>query len=40
MKTQFGKMDASGKVTIAHSVDLNKIKSPDPLAYAYGYSQG
>lgn len=39
MKTEFGKMDATGKVTITHRIDLSKIKSPDPLAYAFGYTQ-
>lgn len=39
-KTQFGVMDTSGKVTMTHSIDLGKIKSPDPLAYAYGFVQG
>ena len=37
--TEFGMMDASGKVTVTHTIDLAKVKSDDPLAYAYGFSQ-
>lgn len=33
-------MKASGKVVMTHEIDLGKIKSPDPLAYAYGLVQG
>ena len=40
VKTKFGKIDSSGKVIITHSIDLSKIKSSDPLAYAYGFMQG
>jgi len=39
-KTEFGKMDAKGKVTITHTIDISKLKSNDPLAYAYGLVQG
>ena len=39
-ETEFGKMDASGKVVTIHVIDLSKIKSPDPLAYGYGLVQG
>jgi hypothetical protein len=39
-KTKFGKIDSTGKVTITHEIDLSKVKSPDPLAYAYGFMQG
>jgi hypothetical protein len=39
-KTQFGKMDSTGKVVVTHEINLSKLKSPDPLAYAYGLVQG
>ena len=39
-KTKFGKIDSTGKVMITHEIDLSKVKSPDPLAYAYGFTQG
>ena len=39
-KTQFGMMGESGRPVITHSIDLSKVKSSDPLAYAYGLVQG
>jgi len=39
-KTKFGIMAKGGKVTTTHEIDLNKVKSPDPLAFAYGLVQG
>lgn len=39
-KTKFGMIDHSGKVSITHEIDLSEVKSPDPLAYAYGLVQG
>jgi len=29
-----------GKAITTHDIDLSKIKSPDPLAFAYGRVQG
>lgn len=40
VETKFGKMKPSGKVVITHEIDLSKVKSPDPLAYVYGFVQG
>jgi hypothetical protein len=40
VKTKFGKIDSTGKITITHEIDLSKVKSSDPLAYAYGFTQG
>ena len=39
-KTQFGILTPEGKVEKSMEMDLSKIKSPDPLAYAYGFFQG
>lgn len=39
-KTKFGTMTKEGKIINPMSIDLNKIKSPDPLAFAYGLFQG
>jgi hypothetical protein len=39
-KTKFGIMGSTGKVTVTHEIDLSKVKSPDPLAYAYGFVHG
>jgi len=39
-KTKFGVMDSSGKVTTTHEINLAQVKSPDPLAFAYGKVQG
>lgn len=39
-KTKFGTIGESGKAIITHEIDLNKIRSPDPLAYAYGLVRG
>jgi hypothetical protein len=36
---QFGILQPSGKVVKSMSIDVNKVKSPDPLAYSYGYFQ-
>lgn len=33
-------MTEEGKIVNAMEIDLSKIKSPDPLAYAYGFFQG
>lgn len=38
--TQFGILTPQGKVTKSMSIKISEIKSPDPLAYAYGYFQG
>jgi len=38
-KTKFGKLTVSG-MNVTHEIDIAKIKSPDPLAYAYGFVQG
>ena len=38
--TKFGTLKPNGKVVNAMSIDLNKVKSPDPLAYAFGLFQG
>jgi hypothetical protein len=38
--TQFGVMSPEGKVTKEMTIDINKVKSSDPLAYSYGYFQG
>jgi len=40
MKTKFGTLTKEGKIVNPMSIDLNKIKSPDPLAFAYGLFQG
>ena len=39
-KTKFGVMGKSGKVTTTHEIDLSKVKSSDPLAYAFGLVRG
>jgi len=39
-KTKFRVMAKGGKVITTHVIDLNKVKSSDPLAYAYGLAQG
>lgn len=39
-KTKFGILSPTGKETITHEIDLSEVKSPDPLAYAYGLVQG
>jgi hypothetical protein len=39
-KTKFGTIEPSGKTITALEIDLRKIKSSDPLAYAYGLFQG
>ena len=39
-KTKFGYIDSKGKQRVVLSLDLKKLKSKDPLAFAYGRSQG
>ena len=39
-KTKFGVMAKGGKVITTHEIDLSRVKSPDPLVYAYGLVQG
>jgi hypothetical protein len=39
-KTTFGTLTPEGKVTNITRIDISKVKSPDPLAYAYGFAQG
>lgn len=39
-KTKFGTLTPSGKEVDVMEIDLSKVKSPDPLAYAYGFFQG
>jgi len=39
-KTKFGILTPEGKVEKSMAIDLSKIKSPDPLAFAYGLFQG
>jgi len=38
--TTFGTMTPEVKVVNVMEIDLNKVNSPDPLAYSYGYFQG
>lgn len=40
VKTKFSIMAKGGKVTKTHEIDLGKIKSPDPIAYAVGLVRG
>lgn len=40
METVFGKIDAQGNVTETIKLDINKLPSSDPLAFAYGISSG
>ena len=43
MKTKFGKLEMkNGRLieTSVQAIDLSKVKSDDPLAYAYGLVQG
>lgn len=37
---EFGVLSSRGNIVGAMSIDISKIKSPDPLAFAYGYFQG
>jgi hypothetical protein len=39
-KTKFGILQPSGKEIITHEIDLSKVKSPDPIAFAFGLVQG
>jgi hypothetical protein len=39
-KTKFGVLTPQGNLVKTMEMDLSKIKSPDPLAYAYGFFQG
>jgi len=38
--TQFRVLTPQGVVEKAMTIDLASVKSPDPLAYAYGFFQG
>jgi len=38
--TTFGTLTPEGKVVNAMEIDLSKVRSPDPLAYSYGYFEG
>jgi len=38
--TQFGILTPKGEVTKSMSINLSEVKSPDPLAYSYGFFQG
>lgn len=38
--TQFGTLTPEGKVVNAMEIDLHKVPSDDPLAYAFGLFQG
>jgi len=38
--TTFGTMTPEGKVINSMEIDINKVKSDDPIAYSYGYFQG
>ena len=38
--TQFGILTPQGKITKSMSINLSEVKSPDPLAYSYGFFQG
>ena len=38
--TKFGKITSEGKIIHSIEIDLSKVKSSDPLAYAYGFAQG
>ena len=39
-KTQFGDLTREGKVINSMEIDLSKVRSDDPLAYAYGFFHG
>lgn len=38
--SKFGTLNSSGEVKDTMIIDLKKVKSPDALAYSYGYFQG
>ena len=38
--TQFGTLTPSGEIKDSMVIDLSKVKSSDPLAYAYGFFHG
>lgn len=38
--TKFGTLTPEGKLINVSVIDLNKVKSNDPLAFAFGVSQG
>ena len=38
--TKFGTLTPSGEVKNSMIINLDKTKSPDPLAYSYGFFQG
>lgn len=40
MNTFFGTLNADGSVTENLSVDLSKVPSSDPIAFAYGVARG
>ena len=40
IKTIFGRLTKEGKLVHQMKIDLQKVKSPDPLAYSYGFFEG
>ncbi|KKM75915.1 hypothetical protein LCGC14_1385320 [marine sediment metagenome] len=38
--TKFGTLQKSGRVTNVRTINLNRIKSSDPLAFAFGKFKG
>ena len=40
MKTKFGVFHPDGSLTNVINIDLNRIDSDDPIAYAYGLFHG
>lgn len=40
IKTKFGTLTKEGKEINTMKIDLNKVKSTDPIAFAYGLFQG
>ena len=40
MTTHFGTLGPDGKVTDGTTVEMGKIPSDDPLAFAFGFQQG
>lgn len=39
-KTKFGTLTREGKIINPMEIDLAKVKSSDPIAFAYGFFQG
>jgi hypothetical protein len=39
-ETKFGTLNKDGKIENEMSIDLNKVDSPDPIAYSYGFFKG